>query len=68
LPIADTTIYDIPIDAGIDQRPETIGRITAEMLVKHINVSERGEPTEPCRILVESQWQDGKSLPRRFAV
>jgi DNA-binding LacI/PurR family transcriptional regulator len=65
--VAGTTIYDIPVDAGIDQHPEAIGRIAVEMLVKQIYVSERGEPSDPCRILVESRWQDGKSLPRRFA-
>jgi len=65
--VAGTTIYDIPVDAGIDQHPEAIGRIAVEMLVKQINVSERGEPSDPCRILVESRWQDGKSLPRRIA-
>jgi hypothetical protein len=36
------------------------------MLVKQININERGEPSAPCRILVESTWQDGKSLPRRL--
>jgi DNA-binding LacI/PurR family transcriptional regulator len=65
--MAGTTIYDIPIDAGIDQHPEAIGRIAVEMLVKQITVSERGEPVDSCRILVESRWQDGKSLPRRSA-
>jgi LacI family transcriptional regulator len=65
--VAGTTIYDIPVDAGIDQHPEAIGRIAVEMLVKQINVSERGEPADPCRILVESRWHDGKSLPRRRA-
>jgi DNA-binding LacI/PurR family transcriptional regulator len=64
--VAGTTVLDLPgIDAGIDQHPEAIGRIAAEMLVKQITVSERGEPRYPCRILVESRWQDGHSLPRR---
>jgi hypothetical protein len=35
------------------------------MLVKQININERGEPAAPCRMLVESCWQDGRSLPRR---
>jgi DNA-binding LacI/PurR family transcriptional regulator len=65
--VAGTTIYDIPVDTGIDQHPEAIGRIAMEMLVKQINMGERGEPEDPCRILVESRWQDGKSLPRRHA-
>jgi LacI family transcriptional regulator len=64
LAVAGTTVLDLPgVDAGIDQHSETIGRIAVEMLVKQINVSERGEPRYPCRILVESRWRDGKSVP-----
>jgi LacI family transcriptional regulator len=63
--VAGTSAYDIPVDAGINQNPESIGRIAVEMLVGQINVNERGEPAAPCRILVESCWQDGKSLPSR---
>jgi LacI family transcriptional regulator len=61
--VAGTTVLDIPVDAGIDQQPEAIGQIAVEMLVKQINVNERGEPRDPCRILVESRWKDGNSLP-----
>ncbi len=63
--VAGTSIYDISVDAGINQNPESIGRIAVEMLVGQINVNERGEPSAPCRILVESSWQDGKSVPPR---
>jgi LacI family transcriptional regulator len=63
--VAGTSICDIPVDAGIDQRSVEIGRIAMQMLIKQINVGERGTPSNPCRILVESQWQDGQSLPRR---
>jgi len=59
------TSVDVPVDAGIDQHSEAIGRIAVEMLVSQINLNERGEPAEPCRILVESRWWDGKSLPVR---
>jgi LacI family transcriptional regulator len=62
--VAGTTVLDLAeVDTGINQHAEAIGRVAAEMLVKQINVSERGEPRYPCRILVESHWQDGKSLP-----
>ena len=61
--VAGTTVLDISVDAGIDQCPEEVGRIAVEMLVKQINMSERGEPRDPCRILIESRWQDGHSLP-----
>jgi DNA-binding LacI/PurR family transcriptional regulator len=63
--VAGTSVHDVPVAAGINQHPEAIGRIAVEMLVAQINVNERGEPAAPCRILVESQWQDGNSLPRR---
>jgi hypothetical protein len=63
--LASTSTYDITTDAGIDQCPKVIGQIAAEMLIKQISVNERGEPDDPCRILVESRWQDGRSLPRK---
>jgi LacI family transcriptional regulator len=61
--VAGTSVLDIPVEAGIDQHSEAIGRLAVEMLVKQINVNERGEPRDPCRILVESRWKDGNSLP-----
>jgi DNA-binding LacI/PurR family transcriptional regulator len=61
--VAGTSISDIPVDAGINQNGEMIGRIAVETLVSQINLNERGEPVAPCRILIESSWQDGKSLP-----
>lgn len=63
--LAGTSVTDIPVDAGINQNGEEIGRTAVEMLVTQINVFQRGEPPAPCRILVESLWQDGKSLPPR---
>ena len=63
--VASTSPYDISVDAGIDQCPHAIGQIAAEMLIKQISLNERGEPADPCRILVESRWRDGKSLPPR---
>ncbi|HEU5396190.1 MAG TPA: LacI family DNA-binding transcriptional regulator, partial [Verrucomicrobiae bacterium] len=62
--VAGTTVLDIPwVDAGIDQHAEAIGRTAVETLLKQINVNERGEPPYPSRILVESRWKDGASLP-----
>jgi LacI family transcriptional regulator len=63
--VAGTSICDIPLDAGIDQHSRSIGRIAAEMLIKQISLNERGKPEEPCRILVESRWKDGNTLPRK---
>lgn len=61
--VASSSPYDIVVDAGIDQCPKAIGQIAAEMLIKQITLNERGEPSDPCRILIESRWQDGESLP-----
>ncbi|MEY4384870.1 MAG: hypothetical protein RLY20_153 [Verrucomicrobiota bacterium] len=60
--VAGTGI-DVPVDAGLDQHSEAIGRMAVEMLVSQINLNERGEPTDPCRILIESRWRDGSSMP-----
>jgi LacI family transcriptional regulator len=63
--VAGTSVCDIPVDTGIDQRSYVIGQIAAGMLIKQIGLNERGEPPAPVRILVESRWQDGKTLPSR---
>jgi DNA-binding LacI/PurR family transcriptional regulator len=63
--VASTSPYDISVDTGIDQCPHAIGQIAAEMLIKQISLHERGEPADPCRILVECRWLAGKSLPPR---
>jgi DNA-binding LacI/PurR family transcriptional regulator len=62
--VAGTSI-DVPVDAGLDQHSEAIGRMAVEMLVSQINLNERGEPTDPCRILIESRWRAGSSMPPR---
>ncbi|HLP78685.1 MAG TPA: substrate-binding domain-containing protein, partial [Candidatus Paceibacterota bacterium] len=67
LAVASTSPYDISVNAGIDQRPKEIGKIAVEMLIKQISLNERGEPADPCRILVESVWRDGKSLPQKHS-
>lgn len=67
--LAGTTVIDIPgVDAGIDQHAEAIGRIAVETLLKQMNVNQRGEPRYPSRILVQSRWKDGASLPPRSSV
>lgn len=62
--VAGTSV-DVPVEAGLDQHSEAIGRIALETLVAQINLNKRGEPEDPYRVLVESRWRDGKSLPRR---
>lgn len=62
LAVAGTGI-DVPVDAGVDQHSEAIGRMAVEMLVSQVNLNERGEPADPARILIESRWRDGSSMP-----
>jgi LacI family transcriptional regulator len=61
--VAAATIHDIPLDAGVDQNSEEIGRIASETLIALINANERGKPIIPRRILIEGSWVDGSSLP-----
>lgn len=64
--LAATSVRDGgAIDAGIDQNPGEIGRVAAQTLVAEINRQERGMPEHCRRILVESKWTDGVSMPPR---
>ena len=63
--VAGTAVRDIPVDAGIDQHAEAVGRIAMETLAKQLNMNECGEPVDPASILIEAHWQDGRSLPPR---
>lgn len=65
--MASMSPFDISVDAGVDQHSNAIGRIAVEMLIKQISLNERGVPADPCRILVESRWVDGNSLPMKEA-
>jgi DNA-binding LacI/PurR family transcriptional regulator len=63
--IATTTIHDTPIDAGIDQNPEEIGRAAVRTLVSLINEHHFGIPEIRNQVLVEGHWVDGSMLPDR---
>jgi len=64
--LACTSARDgVKIDAGIDQNPVEIGRVAAQALIEQINRQERGMPEHCRRILVESKWTDGSTLPPR---
>lgn len=65
--VAASTVIDIPVDAGINQNSEEIGRVAVETLISLINANDRGKPSVPRRILVEGTWTDGASLPNRLA-
>ncbi|MBK1834769.1 LacI family DNA-binding transcriptional regulator [Roseibacillus ishigakijimensis] len=61
--LAATTILDTPIDSGINQHPEEIGRVAFLTLNSMINEGSRGIPKIYREILVEGSWVNGTSLP-----
>lgn len=63
--LAATTVLDCPIDAGIYQNPEEIGRVGVLVLISLINDNDRGVPAIPREILIKGKWVDGASLPKR---
>lgn len=63
--IATMSIHDTPIDAGINQNPEEIGRAAIRTLVSLLNEHHFGIPQIRNRILVEGHWVDGSTLPDR---
>jgi LacI family transcriptional regulator len=63
--LAATNVRDMPVDAGIDQNPGEIGRITTLALISLIHDSDLGMPELIREILVRGKWVDGKSLPLR---
>ncbi|MDF7823642.1 LacI family DNA-binding transcriptional regulator [Pontiellaceae bacterium B12227] len=63
--IATTSITDTPINAGIDQNPEEIGRATVRALVALVNEHHFGIPEIRNQTLVEGVWVDGSMLPDR---
>lgn len=63
--IAATSVLDATVDAGIFQNPEEIGRIGVLLAASLISDNDTGIPKFPRQTLVEGQWMDGASLPRR---
>ena len=49
--------------AGIDQRFESVGAATVDLIAERINRNERGLPEEPHVLKVGGRWVDGQSLP-----
>lgn len=60
-----TNVRDMEVDAGIDQNPEEIGRITTLAVISLIHDSDLGKPEFIREILVHGKWVDGTSLPVR---
>ncbi|MEO5914878.1 MAG: LacI family DNA-binding transcriptional regulator [Luteolibacter sp.] len=63
--LAATNVRDMPVDAGIDQNPEEIGRVSALAVISLIHDNDFGKPKFTRQILVQGEWVDGKSLPVR---
>jgi DNA-binding LacI/PurR family transcriptional regulator len=65
--LAALSVVDCPIDAGIFQNSEEIGRVSVLMLNSLINDNAKGIPPISREILIKGKWVDGKSLPGRLA-
>ena len=63
--LAGTSVLDGNAEAGIDQRPEDIGRAAIELLESLFAHGHRGVPAVPRMVTVASAWTDGASLPWR---
>jgi DNA-binding LacI/PurR family transcriptional regulator len=61
--VASTSIYDTPIDAGIDQNPLDIGRAAIRTLIALMNAHSFGIPDVRNEIMIEGKWVDGSMLP-----
>lgn len=64
--LVTTSIHDTPIDAGIDQNPEEIGRAAVRTVVSLLNERKFGIPEIVNEILIEGKWVDGLLLPPRI--
>ena len=47
--------------AGLDQRPDLIGRTATDLLVEQMQVNERGVPAQPKIVMMEGVWCTGLS-------
>lgn len=65
--LAATSVLDGNADAGIDQRPEEIGRAAVELLDGLVSRGGAGAPGIPRMTTVQPGWRDGASLPDRAA-
>jgi DNA-binding LacI/PurR family transcriptional regulator len=63
--LATTSVLDCPIDAGIYQNSEEIGRVGVLVLASLIHDNDHGIPSIHRQILIEGSWVDGKSLPSK---
>jgi DNA-binding LacI/PurR family transcriptional regulator len=63
--LAGTSVLDIPVNAGIDQNAEEIGRVSVLVMISLMNDNAQGLPPIRREILIRGKWVDGSSLPSR---
>jgi LacI family transcriptional regulator len=63
--LAAVNILNLPIDAGICQNPEEIGRAGVLTVLSLMNDQAHGVHAIQSEILVKGKWVDGASLPPR---
>ena len=65
--LATTTLLDTPINAGINQHPQEIGRLALLTLVSLMNEQSSGASHIQNQTLVEGEWVDGDMVPSLVA-
>ncbi len=66
--LATTSIHDTPIDAGIEQHSEEVGRLALLTLVSLMNEAGKGRDGVRTQTVVRGEWVDGSMLPPRISV
>jgi DNA-binding LacI/PurR family transcriptional regulator len=61
--LATTVIPDVPLDSGIHQNPEEIGRVAVLLLLSLLQDNAHGIPGIFRQVLISGTWIDGPSLP-----
>lgn len=56
-----------PASAGLDQRHDLIGRLSADVLVAQVTNNQRGIPDHFVEHLVEGRWAEGTDVPVKTA-
>jgi DNA-binding LacI/PurR family transcriptional regulator len=61
--VAALNVLDCPINAGIHQNPEEVGRVAVLALISQVNDNAHGVPAIHREILIRGKWVDGPDLP-----
>ncbi len=64
--LATTSIHDTPINAGIEQHSQEVGRLALLTLVSLLNEADRGRDSIQKQTVVQGEWVDGSMLPSRI--